>query len=239
MSGNVVDKATAFRNEVTGSTTNKIVCKASNHDLAGPKKKHVDYLINMTNDPHCSMATLADYLVERLKNTSWVVVFKDLITTHNLMTLGNEKFLQCVATRANSFTVDSFTDRTDSLAMEMSVFVRRYAKYLGSMCTAYKTLALDLCRLPKGDQTPFRSQDPVKVWCGLGCGPTGWGVGLLCDGESSWLSIGLPETRVQWNSYTVDTLGPAYFVHISQVKNAIGMVETCALFASKRANLVV
>ena len=42
MSGNVADKATAFRNEVTGSTTRKIVCKASNHDLAGPKKKHVD-----------------------------------------------------------------------------------------------------------------------------------------------------------------------------------------------------
>lgn len=42
MSGNVADKATAFKNEVIGSTTNKIVCKASNHDLAGPKKKHVD-----------------------------------------------------------------------------------------------------------------------------------------------------------------------------------------------------
>ena len=42
MSGTVVDKATAFKHEVTGSTTNKIVCKASNHDVLGPKKKHVD-----------------------------------------------------------------------------------------------------------------------------------------------------------------------------------------------------
>lgn len=42
MSGTVADKATAFKNEVIGSTTNKIVCKASNHDVAGPKKKHVD-----------------------------------------------------------------------------------------------------------------------------------------------------------------------------------------------------
>ena len=42
MSGTVADKATAFRHELTGSSTNKIVCKASNHDLAGPKKKHVD-----------------------------------------------------------------------------------------------------------------------------------------------------------------------------------------------------
>lgn len=163
MSGNVADKATAFKNEVTGSTTKKIVCKASNHDIAGPKKKHVDYLINLTNDPHCSMATLSDLIFERLKNTSWVVVFKNLITAHNLMTLGNERFLQCVATRASSFTLDTFTDRADGIAMDMSVHVRRYAKYLGYICTAYKTMAMDLCRLPKGEETPLRTLDPVKL----------------------------------------------------------------------------
>ena len=38
----VKDKATAFKHEMAGSTTNKIVCKASSHELAGPKKKHVD-----------------------------------------------------------------------------------------------------------------------------------------------------------------------------------------------------
>lgn len=37
-----IDRATAFYNEVSGQGTYKIVCKASNHDLAGPKKKHVD-----------------------------------------------------------------------------------------------------------------------------------------------------------------------------------------------------
>ena len=36
------DRATAFKNELAGSQTNKIVCKASSHDVAGPKKKHVD-----------------------------------------------------------------------------------------------------------------------------------------------------------------------------------------------------
>ncbi len=38
----VLDKATALRNEISGSTTNKIVCKASSREVAGPKKKHVD-----------------------------------------------------------------------------------------------------------------------------------------------------------------------------------------------------
>lgn len=38
----VKDKATAFKNELAGSTTNKILCKAASHEVAGPKKKHVD-----------------------------------------------------------------------------------------------------------------------------------------------------------------------------------------------------
>ena len=42
MSGVVIDKATAFKHELVGSTVNKIVCKASSHEVAGPKKKHVD-----------------------------------------------------------------------------------------------------------------------------------------------------------------------------------------------------
>lgn len=37
-----VDRAKAFVNEVAGAGTYKIVCKASNHDVLGPKKKHVD-----------------------------------------------------------------------------------------------------------------------------------------------------------------------------------------------------
>ena len=42
MSGTVKDKATALKHSVSGSSINKIVCKASSHELAGPKKKHVD-----------------------------------------------------------------------------------------------------------------------------------------------------------------------------------------------------
>ena len=41
-SGAVLDKATAAWHSVAGSSINKIVCKASSRDIAGPKKKHVD-----------------------------------------------------------------------------------------------------------------------------------------------------------------------------------------------------
>ena len=36
-----------------------------------------------------SMPELADMMLERTRNGNWVVVFKALISTHNLMVLGN------------------------------------------------------------------------------------------------------------------------------------------------------
>lgn len=62
-----------------------IYTTASQHDVF----YHID-LIHMTNDPRVSMPVMADLLADRLRINNWVVAFKALITSHNLMTLGNE-----------------------------------------------------------------------------------------------------------------------------------------------------
>jgi len=120
-------------------------------------------LIQLTNDPHCSLPMLVDMLSDRFRNSNWVVVFKALIVTHNLMTLGNEKFFQCMATRTHTFSLENFSDKTDLLAADMSTFVRKYSQYLNYMCSAYKTLAMDICRIPKGENSPFRTMEVGKL----------------------------------------------------------------------------
>ena len=47
-------------------------------------------LLQCTNEPNVSIPQLADLLIERTQNQSWVIVFKALITIHNLMNYGNE-----------------------------------------------------------------------------------------------------------------------------------------------------
>ena len=47
-------------------------------------------LLHCTNEPNVSIPTLANLLIERTQNPSWVVVYKALITTHHLMCYGNE-----------------------------------------------------------------------------------------------------------------------------------------------------
>lgn len=47
-------------------------------------------LIHCTNEPNVSIPHLANLLIERSQNASWVVVLKSLITTHHLLAHGNE-----------------------------------------------------------------------------------------------------------------------------------------------------
>lgn len=44
----------------------------------------------LTREQNINIPELADLLIERTKQTKWVVVFKSLITTHHLMCYGNE-----------------------------------------------------------------------------------------------------------------------------------------------------
>lgn len=50
----------------------------------------VTVLLALTNNHQADMVAVADMLGERVHNTNWVVVFKALITSHTLITLGNE-----------------------------------------------------------------------------------------------------------------------------------------------------
>uniref|UniRef100_A0A3Q2D4V4 ENTH domain-containing protein n=1 Tax=Cyprinodon variegatus TaxID=28743 RepID=A0A3Q2D4V4_CYPVA len=100
MSGqSITDRIAAAQHSMTGSAISKAVCKATTHEVSGPKKKHLDYLIHCTNEMNVNIPQLADTLFERTANSSWVVVFKALITTHHLMMYGNEHFGAIIDTK--------------------------------------------------------------------------------------------------------------------------------------------
>jgi hypothetical protein len=45
-------------------------------------------LLHCTNEPNVSIPSLANLLIERTQNPNWVVVYKALITIHNVMCYG-------------------------------------------------------------------------------------------------------------------------------------------------------
>ena len=69
-------------------------------------------LLQCTNEPNVSIPTLANLLLERTLNPSWVVVYKSLITIHHLMCYGNERFTQYLASSNSNFQLANFLDKT-------------------------------------------------------------------------------------------------------------------------------
>ncbi|XP_071489829.1 phosphatidylinositol-binding clathrin assembly protein-like isoform X1 [Diadema antillarum] len=154
MSGrqSVVDRMQAARHTIAGADLAKSVCKATTEEMMGPKKKHLDYLLQCTNAEHINIPDLADQLGHRSTNSNWVVVFKTLITTHHLMVYGHERFMWCLATRPNVFSLDDFTDKANVQGYDMSTYIRRYAKYINCKAVAFRQMAFDFCRAKRGKE---------------------------------------------------------------------------------------
>uniref|UniRef100_A0A3B4BGG1 Phosphatidylinositol-binding clathrin assembly protein n=1 Tax=Periophthalmus magnuspinnatus TaxID=409849 RepID=A0A3B4BGG1_9GOBI len=142
MSGqSLTDRIAAAQHSMTGSAISKAVCKATTHEVSGPKKKHLDYLIHCTNEMNVNIPQLADTLFERTANSSWVVVFKALITTHHIMMYGNERFIQYLASRNTLFNLNNFLDKGALQGYDMSTFIRRYSRYLNEKAMSYRLVA--------------------------------------------------------------------------------------------------
>ncbi|XP_017775110.1 PREDICTED: phosphatidylinositol-binding clathrin assembly protein LAP-like isoform X5 [Nicrophorus vespilloides] len=147
------DRLLAARHSIAGQGLAKSVCKATTEEMIGPKNKHLDYLVQCTNEPNVSIPQLANLLIERSQNGNWVVVYKALITAHHMMCYGNERFTQYLASSNSSFQLSSYLDKSGVQGMlsvrtgyDMSPFIRRYAKYLNAKAMSYRTVAFDFCK---------------------------------------------------------------------------------------------
>ncbi|XP_051539665.1 phosphatidylinositol-binding clathrin assembly protein-like isoform X12 [Myxocyprinus asiaticus] len=164
MSGqSITDRIAAAQHSVTGSAVSKTVCKATTHEVMGPKKKHLDYLIHCTNEMNVNIPQLADTLFERTANTSWVVVFKSLITTHHLMVFGNERFVQYLASRNTLFNLSNFLDKSGLQGYDMSTFIRRYSRYLNEKAVSYRQVAFDFTKVKRGADGVMRTMNTEKL----------------------------------------------------------------------------
>ncbi|XP_076467131.1 phosphatidylinositol-binding clathrin assembly protein LAP-like isoform X2 [Babylonia areolata] len=189
MSGqSIMDRMAAAKHSIAGQNLAKSVCKATTEEIIGPKRKHLDYLVQCTNEPNVSIPVLicsklvsadlvqctnepnvsipqlADLLIERTQHGNWVVVYKSLITIHNLINYGNERFTQYLASNNCSFNLSGFVDKGGVQGYDMSTFIRRYAKYLNEKAVSYRQMAYDFCKVKRGkDDGLLRTMNAEKL----------------------------------------------------------------------------
>uniref|UniRef100_A0A8C4SUY7 Phosphatidylinositol-binding clathrin assembly protein-like n=1 Tax=Erpetoichthys calabaricus TaxID=27687 RepID=A0A8C4SUY7_ERPCA len=121
------------------------------------------YLIHCTNEMNVNIPQLADTLFERTANSSWVVVFKALITTHHLMMYGNERFIQYLASRNTLFNLNNFLDKGAMQGYDMSTFIRRYSRYLNEKALSYRLVAVDFTKMKRGIDGVMRTMNTEKL----------------------------------------------------------------------------
>uniref|UniRef100_A0A914HP86 ENTH domain-containing protein n=1 Tax=Globodera rostochiensis TaxID=31243 RepID=A0A914HP86_GLORO len=152
----ITDRFNAAKHSLAGSQLGKTICKATTEELMAPKKKHLDYLLHCTNEPNVSIPSMANLLIERTQNPNWVVVYKALITIHNLMCYGNERFSQYLASCNTTFNLVNFVDKSNlqngaiAAGYDMSTHVRRYGKYVSEKIHTYRLCAFDFCKVKRG-----------------------------------------------------------------------------------------
>ncbi|XP_019719767.1 phosphatidylinositol-binding clathrin assembly protein-like isoform X3 [Hippocampus comes] len=159
----LTDRIVAAQHSMSGSAISKAVCKATTHEVSGPKKKHLDYLIHCTNELNVSIPHLADTLLERTASNSWIVVFKALIATHHLMMYGNERLMQYVASRNTLFNLNNFLDKAALQGYNMSTFIRRYSRYLNEKAMSFRLAAVDFTKMKRGADGVMRTMNTDKL----------------------------------------------------------------------------
>ncbi|XP_054574359.1 phosphatidylinositol-binding clathrin assembly protein-like isoform X4 [Eptesicus fuscus] len=133
-----------------GSSVSKAALEATTDELVEPDSKHLADITHYINASNMGVKRLADVLSEKAKSSSWVVVFKALITVHHLMVHGNERFIRHLASRSSLFTLHNFLDNSVIEGYAMSIFIRRYSRYLNEKSLAYRLIAYDVTKTKRG-----------------------------------------------------------------------------------------
>ncbi|XP_053520474.1 phosphatidylinositol-binding clathrin assembly protein-like [Artibeus jamaicensis] len=146
-----------------GSSVSKAALGATTEEFVEPEPKHLADLIQYINETNKSVEPLADVLSEKTRSSSWVVVFKALVTVHHLMVHGNERFIKHLASRDSLFTLQNFLDNSVTEGPTMSAFIRQYSRYLNEKSLAYRLIASDITKTKRGMDGMMRTMNTKEL----------------------------------------------------------------------------
>ncbi|XP_050631845.1 phosphatidylinositol-binding clathrin assembly protein-like [Macaca thibetana thibetana] len=146
-----------------GLSASKAALRATNDEPTEPEPKQLADLIQYINETNMSVEHLANILSEKTRSSSWVVVFKALVTVHHLMVHGNERFIKHVSCRNSLFTLHNFLDKSVIEGYTMSTFIRRYSRYLNEKSLAYRMISSDITKTKRGTDGVIRTMNTEEL----------------------------------------------------------------------------
>lgn len=125
--------ASSFEKSVKGATKIK---------AAPPKTKYIEHILIATHAGEAGVGEVFRALQFRLRDSTWTVVFKSLITIHLMIREGSpDATLAYLAKHRNMLATSSFTD-----AQSQGRNIRHYAAYLAERAKSYRDTKVDWVR---------------------------------------------------------------------------------------------
>ncbi|KAH8669470.1 ANTH domain-containing protein [Tricladium varicosporioides] len=125
--------ASSFEKSVKGATKIK---------AAPPKSKYIEHILIATHSGEAGVAEVFRALQNRLRDSTWTVVFKSLITVHLMIREGSpDVTLAYLAKHRNMLAISSFSD-----VQTQGRNIRHYTNYLSERARAYRDTKCDFVR---------------------------------------------------------------------------------------------
>ncbi|KAI9782542.1 MAG: hypothetical protein M1816_001839 [Peltula sp. TS41687] len=129
--------ASSFEKSVKGGTKIK---------LAAPKSKYVEHILVATHTGEAGVAEIFRALQNRLRDSTWTIVFKGLIIVHMMIREGEpDVTLRYLATYPRKLGISHFSD-----VQAQGRNIRNYAQYLLDRARAYRDTKFDFVRSGEG-----------------------------------------------------------------------------------------
>ncbi|KAK4181744.1 ANTH domain-containing protein [Triangularia setosa] len=125
--------ASSFEKSVKGATKIK---------AAPPKTKYIEHILVATHSGEAGVGEVFRALQHRLRDSTWTVVFKSLITVHLMIREGSaDVTLAYLAKHRNMIAISMFSD-----AQTQGRNIRHYHNYLAERARAYRETKVDWVR---------------------------------------------------------------------------------------------
>ncbi|KAI9774218.1 MAG: hypothetical protein M1839_001764 [Geoglossum umbratile] len=129
--------ASSFEKSVKGGTKVK---------LAAPKSKYVEHILVATHAGEAGVAEIFRALQNRLRDSTWTIVFKSLIIVHYMIREGERDVtLRYLAKHSNKLAIGSYPD-----GLEQRRNIRHYTSYLLERARTYRETKVDYVREGEG-----------------------------------------------------------------------------------------
>ncbi|CZT09619.1 related to YAP1802-Yeast Adaptor Protein, member of AP180 protein family [Rhynchosporium graminicola] len=124
------------------SSFEKSVKGATKIKAAPPKSKYIEHILIATHSGEAGVAEVFRALQNRLRDATWTVVFKSLITVHLMIREGSpDVTLGYLARHRNMLAISSFSD-----VQTQGRNIRHYTNYLSERARAFRETKTDFVR---------------------------------------------------------------------------------------------